>query len=163
MSTDDRGTVRELFRGSIYFEVLPKTVTGWKQINLTRTKKGAVRGLHGEAMSKLVTVAYGSVSVRMLIQDRTVRLSVLFRLYILHLAFKYLCHKAYVMVFRHWKIQNIYISLTMNGLLECPVQHFVRWILNLISSGRFLLRLVILIRFLRRILRLQLLRSFVRL
>ena len=61
MSTDDRGTVRELFRGSIYFEVLPKTVTGWKQINLTRTKKGAVRGLHGEAMSKLVTVAYGSV------------------------------------------------------------------------------------------------------
>ena len=61
MSTDDRGTVRELFRGSIYFEVLPKTVTGWKQINLTRTKKGAVRGLHGEAMSKLDTVAYGSV------------------------------------------------------------------------------------------------------
>ena len=61
MSTDDRGTVRELFRGSIYFEVLPKTVTGWKQINLTRTKKGAVRGLHGEVMSKLVTVAYGSV------------------------------------------------------------------------------------------------------
>lgn len=61
MSTDVRGTVRELFRGSIYFEVLPKTVTGWKQINLTRTKKGAVRGLHGEAMSKLVTVAYGSV------------------------------------------------------------------------------------------------------
>lgn len=61
MSTDDRGTVRELFRGSIYCEVLPETVTGWKQINLTRTKKGAVRGLHGEAMSKLVTVAYGSV------------------------------------------------------------------------------------------------------
>lgn len=61
MSTDDRGTVRELFRSSIYFEVLPETVKGWKQINLTRTKKGAVRGLHGEAMSKLVTVAYGSV------------------------------------------------------------------------------------------------------
>lgn len=40
MSTDDRGTVRELFRGSVYFEVLPETVTGWKQINLTRTKKG---------------------------------------------------------------------------------------------------------------------------
>ena len=61
MSTDDRGTVRELFRGSIYSEVLPETVTGWKQINLTKTKKGAVRGLHGEAMSKLVTVAYGAV------------------------------------------------------------------------------------------------------
>lgn len=61
MSTDDRGTVRELFRDSTYFEVLPKTVKGWKQINLTKTKKGAVRGLHGEAMSKLVTVAYGAV------------------------------------------------------------------------------------------------------
>ncbi len=60
-ATDDRGTVRELFRGSVYSEVLPETVTGWKQINLTRTKKGAVRGLHGEAMNKLVTVAYGSV------------------------------------------------------------------------------------------------------
>ncbi|MBQ4069174.1 MAG: dTDP-4-dehydrorhamnose 3,5-epimerase family protein [Lachnospiraceae bacterium] len=61
MVTDDRGTVRELFRGSVYSEVLPDTVTRWKQINLTKTKKGAVRGLHGEAMSKLVTVAYGSV------------------------------------------------------------------------------------------------------
>ena len=61
MSTDDRGTVRELFRGSIYSEVLPETVTGWKQINLTKTKKGAARGLHGEKMSKLVTVAYGAV------------------------------------------------------------------------------------------------------
>jgi dTDP-4-dehydrorhamnose 3,5-epimerase len=60
-ATDDRGTVRELFRGSVYAEVLPDTVKGWKQINLTRTKKGAVRGLHGEAMNKLVTVAYGSV------------------------------------------------------------------------------------------------------
>ncbi|WP_026496318.1 dTDP-4-dehydrorhamnose 3,5-epimerase family protein [Butyrivibrio sp. WCD3002] len=60
-ATDDRGTVRELFRSSIHSEVLPRTVTGWKQINLTRTKKGAVRGLHGEAMNKLVTVAYGSV------------------------------------------------------------------------------------------------------
>ena len=61
MVTDDRGTVRELFRESTYSEALPQTLTGWKQINLTRTKKGAVRGLHGEAMSKLVTVAYGSV------------------------------------------------------------------------------------------------------
>ena len=61
MATDDRGTVRELYRGSVYEEVLPDSITGWKQINLTRTKKGAVRGLHGEAMNKLVTVAYGSV------------------------------------------------------------------------------------------------------
>lgn len=46
MSTDDRGTVRELYRDSVYFEVLPETVTGWKQINLTRTKKGAVQTIH---------------------------------------------------------------------------------------------------------------------
>ncbi|SEP71498.1 dTDP-4-dehydrorhamnose 3,5-epimerase family protein [Butyrivibrio sp. TB] len=42
-------------------EVLPDFVNGWEQINLTITKKGAVRGLHGEAMNKLVTVAYGYV------------------------------------------------------------------------------------------------------
>ena len=46
MATDDRGTVRELFRDSIYSDVLPETVSAWKQINLTRTEKGAVRGLH---------------------------------------------------------------------------------------------------------------------
>ncbi|MBE5844959.1 MAG: dTDP-4-keto-6-deoxy-D-glucose epimerase [Butyrivibrio sp.] len=61
MVTDDRGTVRELYRDSVYAEALPVTINGWKQINLTRTKKGAVRGLHGEAMNKLVTVATGSV------------------------------------------------------------------------------------------------------
>lgn len=61
MVTDDRGTVRELYRESAHKEVLPQTVSSWKQINLTRTKRGAVRGLHGEAMSKLVTVALGSV------------------------------------------------------------------------------------------------------
>lgn len=60
MVTDDRGTVRELYRQSSYSEVLPNTVSAWSQVNLTRTKRGAVRGLHGEAMSKLVTVAYGS-------------------------------------------------------------------------------------------------------
>ena len=32
MSTDDRGTVRELFRGSVYCEVLPETVTGCPQL-----------------------------------------------------------------------------------------------------------------------------------
>ncbi len=60
MATEDRGTVRELYRQSSYSEFLPNTVSSWKQVNLTRTKRGAVRGLHGEAMSKLVTVAYGS-------------------------------------------------------------------------------------------------------
>ncbi len=58
--TDDRGTVRELYRASAHADVLPDTLNPWQQINLTRTKRGAVRGLHGEAMSKLVTVAHGS-------------------------------------------------------------------------------------------------------
>ena len=40
--------------------MLPDTLNPWQQINLTRTKRGAVRGLHGEAMAKLVTVAHGS-------------------------------------------------------------------------------------------------------
>lgn len=60
MVTDDRGTVRELYRGSSYADILPETIGAWRQINLTRSKRGAVRGLHGEAMDKLVTVAYGS-------------------------------------------------------------------------------------------------------
>lgn len=58
--TDDRGTVRELYRESGYTAFLPSDLSAWRQVNLTRTKKGAVRGLHGEEMSKLVTVAYGS-------------------------------------------------------------------------------------------------------
>ena len=58
--TDDRGTVRELYRASAHADVLPDTLNPWQQINLTRTKRGAVRGLHGEAMAKLVTVANGS-------------------------------------------------------------------------------------------------------
>jgi dTDP-4-dehydrorhamnose 3,5-epimerase len=58
--TDDRGTIRELYRDSDYSSVLTGTEHDWKQINLTRTRRGAVRGLHGEAMSKLVTVASGS-------------------------------------------------------------------------------------------------------
>ncbi len=60
MVTEGRGTVRELYRQSSYSEILPNTVSAWNQVNLTRTRRGAVRGLHGEAMSKLVTVAYGS-------------------------------------------------------------------------------------------------------
>ncbi|MCO4531251.1 dTDP 4-keto 6-deoxyglucose 3,5-epimerase [Streptococcus infantarius subsp. infantarius] len=56
--TDERGTVRELFRFSAYSDILPSIT--WSQVNLTQTKKGAVRGLHAESMSKLVTVAKGA-------------------------------------------------------------------------------------------------------
>lgn len=61
MVTDNRGTVRELYRKSSYSDILPDTLAAWAQVNLTRTKRGAVRGLHGEAMAKLVTVAKGTV------------------------------------------------------------------------------------------------------
>lgn len=60
MVTDNRGTVRELYRKSIYSNYLKIADFSWSQINLTRTNYGAVRGLHGENMSKLVTVAFGS-------------------------------------------------------------------------------------------------------
>jgi dTDP-4-dehydrorhamnose 3,5-epimerase len=56
--TDDRGTVREFFRSSVYPELIPG-FTGWQQINVTETKQGAIRGLHGEAMTKLVSCVSG--------------------------------------------------------------------------------------------------------
>lgn len=55
---EDRGQVRELFRTSRYGAV-PGMPSAWAQVNLTATKRGGVRGLHGEAMTKLVSVAAG--------------------------------------------------------------------------------------------------------
>lgn len=55
---DDRGTVRELFRASAYTGLLPG-VDRWRQVNATETRYGAVRGLHGEAMTKLVAIVSG--------------------------------------------------------------------------------------------------------
>ncbi|MGI8880000.1 MAG: dTDP-4-dehydrorhamnose 3,5-epimerase family protein [Jatrophihabitans sp.] len=56
--TDERGTIRELFRASAYTE---RGVGGgsWAQINVTETSQGAIRGLHGEAMTKLVAIVDG--------------------------------------------------------------------------------------------------------
>ena len=58
---DDRGTVREFFRSSSWVEGDPGSpVAGpWLQVNVTETRRGAVRGLHGEAMNKLVGVVSG--------------------------------------------------------------------------------------------------------
>ena len=56
--TDERGTVRELFRASA-FAGLDGVPDRWEQVNLTWSRHGAVRGLHGEAMTKLVGVADG--------------------------------------------------------------------------------------------------------
>ncbi len=51
---EDRGTIREFFRASQY------PIGGWQQINVTESKHGAVRGLHGEAMTKLVAIVSGT-------------------------------------------------------------------------------------------------------
>jgi dTDP-4-dehydrorhamnose 3,5-epimerase len=56
---DERGTVRELYRASAFHDDGHAGVGPWAQINLTATKQGALRGLHAEAMTKLVTVAAG--------------------------------------------------------------------------------------------------------
>ncbi len=57
--TDDRGTVREFFRASAYADGPFAGLGAWRQINVTETRKGAVRGLHGEAMVKLVSCVSG--------------------------------------------------------------------------------------------------------
>jgi dTDP-4-dehydrorhamnose 3,5-epimerase len=57
--TDERGTIRELFRRSA-FEVAGIELAQFEQINVTSSHRGAVRGLHAEAMTKLVAVAAGS-------------------------------------------------------------------------------------------------------
>lgn len=51
---EDRGVVREFFRASLYPEL-----GAWQQINVTESKYGAIRGLHGEAMTKLVSCVAG--------------------------------------------------------------------------------------------------------
>ncbi|MBB2925497.1 dTDP-4-dehydrorhamnose 3,5-epimerase family protein [Cellulomonas cellasea] len=58
---DPRGTVREFYRSSAWTVIGPASpVAGpWLQVNVTETRRGAVRGLHGEAMNKLVGVVSG--------------------------------------------------------------------------------------------------------
>jgi dTDP-4-dehydrorhamnose 3,5-epimerase len=55
---DERGVVREFFRASEFRDVLGVTPT-WRQINVTETVRGAVRGLHGEPTTKCVGLAHG--------------------------------------------------------------------------------------------------------
>lgn len=56
--SDERGTIRELFRRSA-FEDAGVTLSEFRQINVTETRRGAVRGMHAEAMTKLVGVTTG--------------------------------------------------------------------------------------------------------
>lgn len=57
--TDERGTVREFYRESAFLEAGLPSLGPWLQVNVTETRQGAVRGLHGEAMFKLVAVVEG--------------------------------------------------------------------------------------------------------
>ncbi|MHB1445765.1 MAG: dTDP-4-dehydrorhamnose 3,5-epimerase family protein [Acidimicrobiales bacterium] len=57
---DERGVVREFFRASALDEVGLGGIGAWRQVNLTTSGQGVIRGLHGEAMTKLVAVAVGS-------------------------------------------------------------------------------------------------------
>ncbi|WP_051265251.1 dTDP-4-dehydrorhamnose 3,5-epimerase family protein [Nakamurella lactea] len=56
--TEPRGTVREFFRASAYAGPLAG-LGAWQQINITETARGGIRGLHGEAMVKLVACVAG--------------------------------------------------------------------------------------------------------
>jgi len=57
---DERGVVREFFRSSALEGVGLIGIGAWRQVNVTSSRQGVVRGLHGEAMTKLVSVAAGS-------------------------------------------------------------------------------------------------------
>lgn len=56
--TDGRGTIRELFRRSA-FQAAGVTLAPFEQINVTASRRGVVRGMHAEDMTKLLTVASG--------------------------------------------------------------------------------------------------------
>ncbi len=59
--TDERGTIRELFRRSAFESAGVTSLGALSQINVTESRRGAIRGLHAEQMTKLLTVATGEV------------------------------------------------------------------------------------------------------
>jgi dTDP-4-dehydrorhamnose 3,5-epimerase len=58
--TDERGTIVEYFRTSGFAELGLPVPQRWSQINMTWTRRGGVRGLHGESVTKLVGLASGA-------------------------------------------------------------------------------------------------------
>lgn len=58
---DNRGVIREVFRESTLKDAGLAGFGTWKQMNATETKQGVIRGLHGEEMTKLVTVVEGTI------------------------------------------------------------------------------------------------------
>jgi dTDP-4-dehydrorhamnose 3,5-epimerase len=57
--TDERGTVRELYRESNHVGLVGGPLGPWRQVNATSTRQGGLRGLHAEDMTKLVAVVSG--------------------------------------------------------------------------------------------------------
>jgi dTDP-4-dehydrorhamnose 3,5-epimerase len=60
-ASDERGTVREFYRASAYTPGLAAAGAPpvWQQINVTESRYGAIRGMHGESMIKLVGCVSG--------------------------------------------------------------------------------------------------------
>jgi dTDP-4-dehydrorhamnose 3,5-epimerase len=58
--TDERGTVREFYRQSDFEAAGLPAPDRWLQVNVTASGRGAIRGLHGEAMTKFVSVVAGT-------------------------------------------------------------------------------------------------------
>jgi dTDP-4-dehydrorhamnose 3,5-epimerase len=56
---DERGMIREFYRESSWLESGLPSLGRWVQLNVTETRRGTVRGLHGEAMHKLVGLGSG--------------------------------------------------------------------------------------------------------
>lgn len=56
---EDRGTVREFYRASA-FEAVGLPLPAFRQVNVTETMPGAIRGMHGESMVKLIAIAHGT-------------------------------------------------------------------------------------------------------
>lgn len=56
---DERGVVREFYRASSWAEAGLPPLGPWQQMNLTESRRGSLRGLHGEDMYKLVAIAAG--------------------------------------------------------------------------------------------------------
>jgi dTDP-4-dehydrorhamnose 3,5-epimerase len=56
---DERGTIREFYRESSFIEAGLPSLGPWLQVNITESKRGAIRGLHGEDMFKLVAIVAG--------------------------------------------------------------------------------------------------------
>ena len=56
---DERGVVREFYRRSSWLEHGLPDLGAWHQLNVTESNPGAIRGLHGEDMHKLVAVVSG--------------------------------------------------------------------------------------------------------